>query len=333
MSFSASCVAIPSSFGVPGIGRSESSPPAVTVKAPTTRQDVSTQVESKPVISKPAESHGSLDAGKSQTPAYECGCGEKCSLSDIISGKCDSPKSQGGLFPTLAANNLSESDRKLLSGEVTLQFNQICKKYASLTSSIRSSLKQRSITPAGLTERLMDLEGFLPLRKGTKQCLLENRISEFKNATSVEDIFFILKEYCSFYNHGIIEYIVEELGTSEDKARLEKYKKDFTDYCRRSVFECPFSRGSEKSSHFTDLVMKVDSDSMIKPYTIKAVDLFHTQVAKVLQVTKHTLHLWSVEEGCLKLTFQIPLLLKTLIFPLTVDQRRNLKELGVTKLD
>ena len=320
-----------------GFERSESSPPAVALKIMAARQqDAAIQVESKPGNKESTSGDGQLGASSDSNGqrAYECTCGKNCSLTDIISRKCDAPKSKGGFFPTLAAKNLSESDRKLLGGEITMQFRQISKKYASLTSSIRASLKQQGITPAQLAEKLMDLEGFLPLRKGeNERRLLESRVSELSEATSIEKIFLILKEYCSFYNHEIIEYIVEELGTKDDKAKLKKYREDFTEYCRRSVFECPFSSGSEKSSHFIDLVMKVDSDTMIKPYTVKAIELFHTQVAKLLQVTKYTLHLWSVEEGCLKVTFHIPQFLKMVIFPLNADQRSGLKELGVAKLD
>ena len=315
--------------------RSEGSPPAaVALKMAATQQleVVSTQVDSKPESQecKLGEGQQGANGDRSNQQAYKCGCENNCSLTDIISGKC---KSKGNVFPTLTAKHLSESDRKLLGGEITMQFHQISKKYASLTSSLRSSLKQQGITPAQLVEKLMDLAGFLPLREGVKRQLLENRTSEFSKARSIEEIFHILKEYCSFYNHEIIKYIVEELGTNDDKAKLEKYKEDFTDYCRRSVFECPFSSGTEKSSHFVDLVMKVDSDTMIEPYTMKALELFHTQVAKLLQVTKHTLQLCSVERGCLKLTFHIPRFLKTVIFPLSADQKSSLKELGVAKLD
>ena len=320
------------SYHAPGFERSESSPPYVAFKA-ATQQDASTQVDHEPFSKPGSQESDRASNNRDNQHAYECGCNKNCSLTDIISGKCDSPKSKGGLFPTLAVKNLSESDRKLLGGEITMQFRQISKKYASLTSSIRASLKQQGITPAQLAEKLMDLEGFLPLREGVKRRLLEDRFSEISKATSIDEIFRVLREYCSFYNHEIVEYIVEELGTAEDKAKLEKYKEDFTDYCRRSVFECPFSSGSEKSSHFVDLVMKVDSDTMVKPYTVKAVELFHTQVAKVLQVTKYTLHLWSVEEGCLQLTFHIPRFLKTIVFPLNAEQRKSLKELGVIKLD
>ena len=314
----------------------ENSPLSMAFKA--TSQDASTQVDREPYI-KPRSQECWLDSqlgasgdGDGQQ-TYECGCGKKCSLTDIISGKCDAPKSKGGLFPTLAAKNLSKSNRKLLSGEISMQFRQMSKKYASLTPLIRASFKQQGITPTQLTEKLMNLEGFLPLREGAKRRLLENRFSEFSRATTIDGIFIILREYCSFYNHEIIEYIVEELDTEQDKANLNKYKRDFTEYCRRSVFECPFSSGSEKSSHFVDLVMKVDSDTMIEPYTMKAVELLHTQVAKVLQVTKYTLHLWSVEEGCLKVTFCILQFLKTVVLPLNADQSRDLKQLGIIKLE
>lgn len=335
VSSSAANAVVHPSYRAPGLERSESSPPAVALKAAATQQDAATQVECKPGSQESSgDGQQGASSGSDGQQAYECHCGKNCSLIDIISGKCDAPKSKGGLFPTLIAKNLSESDRKLLEGEITMQFHQISTKYASLTSSIRASLKQQEITTAQLAEKLMDLEGFLPLREGVKRQLLENRISEFSEARSIEEIFCILKEYCSFYNHEIIKYIVKELGTKDDKDKLEKYTEDFTEYCRRSVFECgPFSSGSEKSSHFINLVMKVDSDTMIEQYTVKAIQLFHTQVAKVLQVTKYTLHLWSVEEGCLKVTFRIPQFLKMVIFPLDADQRSSLKELGVAKLD
>ena len=327
-SSSAACVVEQPSYCALDFEHFETSPLSMA-----TTQDAATQPKSQESL---YDSHLGAISDSDGQQAYECGCGKKCSLTDIISGKCGLPKSKGGLFPTLTAKNLSESDRKLLSGEITMQFYQISKKYASLTSSIRASLKRQGITPAQLAEKLMDLEGFVPLRnhEGAKHRyrLLENRKSEFSKANSIEEIFSILGDYCSFYNHEIINYIVEELGTKDDKARLEKYREDFTEYCRRSVFECPFSSRSEKSPHFVDLVMKVDSD-MIGQYTMKAVELFHTQVAKVLQVTKYTLHLWKVEEGCLQVTFCIPQFLKTVVLPLNAEQRRDLTRLGVVKLE
>ena len=323
-----------------GLDRSESSPAVLALKA-NSQHDASTQVHSLdccPSTSKARDSHSVIEASNTDCDrddqyAYGCGCEERCSLIDIASGRCPSPKSTTSLFPSLVAENLSESEKELVSGHLYSEFCQISRKYASLTSSIRKSLKERKITPAQLADKLMDLNGLIPLHRGTKQPLLEDRLPEITKAVSTDEIFIVLKEYTSFFNHEIIEYIVEELGTEEDKAKLEQYKEDFIEYCKRQVFECPFYSQSKKSSKFVDLVMKVDSDSIIKPYTMKALQVFRTQVAKLLQVTKHTLHLFSIQEGCFQVTFQIPHILKAVIFPLNAEQRKGLRHSGVIKLE
>ena len=265
--------------------------------------------------------------------AYECCCSEKCNITDILSRKCPSLKATSSHFPLLVAKKLSEDDRDMLDSHLYDQFCELSMKYASLTSSIRDSLKQQKVTTAQLTEKLMDLVGFVPLRRGTERRLLEDRSQELKEATTIDDVFYILREYHSFFHHEIIKYIVEKLGTEEDKVELEKYIEDFTEYCKRSVFECPFPSGSKKSPHFVDLVMKVDSESMTRPYTLKAVRLFRKQVLTLLQITKYTLKLRNVEEGCLQLTFQIPRFLKMVVFPLNDEQRKSLKDLGIIKLE
>lgn len=325
-------------YNEPGYGRSESSPATVDLNAVTDTNSVSLQAcdpSSKPI------DQASLDCNRADStgddddnqPAYECRCSVKCSITDVVSGKCPSLKSTSSHFPLLAAKNLSESNRNMLDSHLYMQFCELSMKYASLTSSVRDSLKQQKITAAQLAEKLMDLVGFVPLRQGNECRLLENRSPELKQAETTDEVFLILKEYHSFFNYELVKYIIEKLGTEEDKANLEKYVEDFTEYCKRSVFECPFPSGSKTSPHFVDLVMKVDSESMIKPYTLKAVELFRMQVSKLLQVTKYTLKLCNVEEGCLLLRFQIPRFLKTVVFPLNSEQKKSLKDLGVIKME
>ena len=262
--------------------------------------------------------------------AFQCPCDKNCSLSDILNGKCSSTSRS---FPQLTGKGLSEGERDLLCRQLYLKFFEISKSYASLTSSVRLSLKERKITAEMLTEKLMDLEGFVPLRKGNEQYLFENRVVELSKAETIEKIFLILKEYHSFFNHEIIDYIVGQLGTEQDRKNLEKYNEEFTEYCKHSIFECPFLSCPKKLSKSVELVMKVSDSDMIKPYTVQAVKLLQAQVAKVLQLTTPALTLVSAEDGCLQLTFQIPHFLQTSVFPLHRDQRKGLTELGVVKLD
>ena len=47
----------------------------------------------------------------------------------------------------------------------------------------------------------------------------------------------------------------------------------------------------------------------------------------------HTLHILSVEEGCLQITFQIPAFVKNAIFPLSHEQKKQLERLHIQKID
>lgn len=274
-----------------------------------------------------------VDCNTDEQLAITCGCAVKCSIIDIVSRKCPSPKSTTGFFPQLVAKHLSETEKEMLCGQLYRQFLDISKKYASLTSSVRDSLKQRGITAADLTEKLMDLNGFLPLREESNARLLESHYPEMKEAEKITDLFDILRSYHSYFNYEIIRFIVEELGTEEDKGNLEKYEEDFTEYCKRSIFECPLPSDPKRSSDRVDLIMKVDSKSMTEPYTAEAVKLFKFQVATLLQITKYALYLHSVEKGCLQLTFHIPRFLTSAMFLLNTDQKRGLKELGIIRLE
>ena len=335
----------------PSYVRSESSPATLALSHKAVVQhnyDVTTQttsehdldiVKSKPVRREECHSPSIADCDIDDQFAYDCCCVPKCSITDIVSRKCPSQKSTSGIFPQLAAKNLSGNERDMLYGQLRMQFQVISTKYAKLTSSIRASLRQQGITAARLTENLMDLNGFLPLRcEGGGHRLLENKFSKMKEAETIDDVFVILKDYHSFFNHDIIDFIVEQVGTEEDKGNLEKYKEDFTEYCQRSIFECPSltsnpSVSEAGSSPFVELVMKVDSKSILEPYTAEAVNLFKFQVAKLLQITKYALQLCSAKEGCLQLTFQIPRFMKTIMFPLDAKQRKGLTELGIIKLE
>ena len=317
--------------------RYESSPAKFAEEA-TTSSKASTHVNqsSKPSIQyslDQSQGDGSSDCG---ICAYECCCNEKCNIIDIISRKCPAPKSTTSHFPLLNTQNLSGNDKDLLCGHLRRQFQQISKKYSKLVQSIKKSLRSLGVTAMELTDMLRDLQGYIPHCKkpGRQIGLLQDRIEEMEKKKTTDEVFRILSDYCSFFNHEIIKYVVEEMGTDADKASLEEYQTDFTEYCRRSIFECPFSICCDKpSSHFSVLVMKVVSDIMTKPYSMEAVRLFQAEVSSLLCITKYTLKLCSVEEGCLQLKFQIPCFLSSILFPLSDDQVKGLKDLGVIKVE
>ena len=74
-----------------------------------------------------------------------------------------------------------------------------------------------------LVSHVMTLGAFDPVFKETQVPLFSHYFKQLKSADTIPNIFLVLNDYISFFNYCIIE----ELGTEQDKAKLQNYKEDF----------------------------------------------------------------------------------------------------------
>ena len=234
------------------------------------------------------------------------------------------------LFPYLDTQNLAEDERHALYGRLTNEYKSITSSYARLNKDIRNSLQKRDITPSQLADELMELSAF-PLKvKDSSKLLLEDCFDEIEAVKSIQGVFKILRPYGSFFDCHIIKHIVNsELCTDEDRNRLHRYLNELDDYCRRNVFECQHFASADPK--FPKLILKVDS-IVSTNFSMKALDAFSANVAKNLGLSRHTLRVCSVDEGCIQLTYQIPQIVVDKIFPLTPKQEEALRSLGLSSL-
>ena len=234
------------------------------------------------------------------------------------------------LFPYLNTESLTEDERRTLCGRLTNEYKRITGSYATLNQDIRTSLQARSVTPSQLASILMELCAF-PLKiKDSSKPLLEDCLDKIEAAKSIHEVFKILRPYGSFFDCHIIKHIVNsELCTDEDRGKLHKYLSELDDYCRRNVFECPHFASSD--AKFPKLMIKVD-DLVSTNFTMKALDAFSADVAETLELSRHTLRVCSVDEGCIQLTYQIVQSIVDRVFPLTPQQENALKSLGLSSL-
>ena len=308
---------------------SENSVPTITDVA--SLQDpsaLSPCADSGPLTTDTSKESSSSTAADEPKSSYGCGCGN-CSVIDFVSGKCPKPMPTSSMFPYLNTQDMSVNDIRRLSSKLHADFQEINFKYAELTTDVRKSLEGRNVTPEQLAHDLMDLRVYTHLHDES-QPMFGDRYKELKSAKNIGEIFEILRDYGSFFSHKIIKFIVKKLGTEEDKDRLSQYEEDFREYCKRQVFECPYF--STKSPKFTDLVMKVDTKTLRKQYTIDAQEEFEESVVAVLGIANHNLKLCSVKEGCLLMTYQIPPTVEDVILTLKPEQVKDLKELGIIRL-
>ena len=211
-----------------------------------------------------------------------------------------------------------------------VESEDIVHKFWRLHSRVYKSLCKQNVPVNELVTHLLSLGTFDPVYKGSQKPALQNFFQDLHNAGNIEDVLYIIKDYFSFFNYRVIEHIVDGLGTDQDRVELQNYERDFDEYSKRRVYECPPEYGSNSDAEHVDLIVKLDS--VYENYTVKELMKFQCRLSRTLHVSSQSVRLLQVEEGCLKLTFQVPSFVQQEIFPLSSEQESALAAEGVIRM-
>ena len=205
------------------------------------------------------------------------------------------------------------------------------RKFWRLHSRVYESLCEQNISVDKLVTHLLLLDAFDPVSKAAQKPVLQSFFQELQNAESIEKVLFIIRDYFSFFNYHVIEHIVDGLGTDQDRAELQKYKKEFDEYSKRRIYECTPVYGPKSDANHAVLVLKLDS--VYEKFTVKELKKFQYRLGRIFCVSPQSvLRLCQVEEGCLQLIFQVPSFVQQEIFPLSGEQESALAAEGVIRL-
>ena len=203
--------------------------------------------------------------------------------------------------------------------------------FQKLVSATIKSLKRRCVPLDELVSHVMALGAFDPVFKEPQVPVFYHYSKELKNAETIPEVFLVLNDYFSFFNYHILEHIIEELGTEEDKTKLQTYKDDFNQYAKRWVFECLPEFGPISDADHPDIFVKVDSQ--YEKYTVEEIEGFRQKLSEILHLSSRgILRLCRVDKGCFQLMFQLPSFVQQEVFPLNREQENTLKANGVIKL-
>ena len=241
------------------------------------------------------------------------------------------PTSTTSSFPYLKLSGLSPEQQEGLRIRLCVESEDIMHKFWRLHSRVYESLRKQNIPVGRLVAHLLSLHAFDPVYKDLQKPALQSFIKELRSAGSIEDVLFIIRDYVSFFNYHVIEHIVEGLGTNQDRAELQNYKREFDEYSKRRVYECPPEYGPKSDAQHVDLVVKVDS--VFEEFTVKELKKFQYRLGRIFCVSPQSvLRLCQVEEGCLQLIFQVPSFVQQVIFPLSSEQEIAVAAEGVIRL-
>ena len=265
----------------------------------------------------------------SQKPPFGCGCG-KCTFYSYIERGCPNPIPSASSFPCLDFGGLTHEQQQELRGRLRVESENIMRKFQHLFSTVYESLCTQSIPVNKLVTHLLSLGAFDPVYKCSQKPAFHDFSKELLTAESIEKVFWVIRDYFSFFNYHVIEHIVSKLGTDQDKAELHNYKEEFDRYSMRKVYECLPVFGPASEADHADLVLKIDS--VYEQFTVEAVDNFRYRLKEILHLSQGVLRLCRVEEGCFQVMFQVPSFVQQEIFPLSSEQERAIMAEGVIKL-
>ena len=241
---------------------------------------------------------------RSQRPSFGCGCGN-CTFHSYIENGCPDPIPKTSSFPCLNVSGLTAEQQRKLRCRLRIESQEIMFKFQQLFSTVYKSLREQKVPIDALVTHHLSLGALDPVSKQSQKPLLQTYFQELQNAGNIENVLWVIRDYFSFFNYHVVERIVHRLGTAQDRVELKDYKKDFHQYSRRRIFECPPVYGPMSNAGHTDLVLKVDS--AYDQFTVEELDNFEYKLSRILHVSPQSvLRLCRVEEGCLQLIFQVP---------------------------
>ena len=235
-------------------------------------------------------------------------------------------------FPYLMrVSGLTPEQQEGLRIRLCVESEDIMHKFWHLHSRVYQSLREQNVPVDMLVAHLLSLHAFDPVYKDAQKPALQSFVKELRSAGNIEDVLFIIRDYFSFFNYHLIEHIVDGLGTDQDRAELQNYKKEFDEYSKRRIYECPPVYGPKSGANHADLVVKLDS--VYEQFTVMELKKFEYRLSRIFCVSPQSvLRLCRVEEGCVQLIFQVPSFVQQEIFPLSSEQESALAAEGVIRL-
>ena len=202
-------------------------------------------------------------------------------------------------------------------------------KFSFLTASVLRSFVSRRVSRKDVVASLMGINCFKKFSiVQTNAYIFRNQRTKLNSASSLEEVWIIIREYWSFFDYYVFTQIVKLFGNQDDKQHLDEYEQKFNEYIKRRVFPITIGSGSQDDS----VQYLVKLDSTYDGCEIGRLKRFQLRLSEILNLNPNVLRLSQVKRGSIKMIFQIPVFVIELVFPLSISQEESLKDLQVIQM-
>ena len=243
--------------------------------------------------------------------------------------------SKVGVFPYLNMEKMTKQEKESLQCKLLRDTDDLMFEFSDVIHYTIISLNaNHDVSVKILSSRLASLGAYKPIH--AQKPLLRDDLEKIGSCETIDEMFFILRKYYSFFNYGIIQQIIIWFGKPADLKRLQEYTIHFNKFCERRTFECPPDIFGHPNGDKNIIVVKTEDswdpreETQGKP--LVQVLKLKISFAKILGVEPETLYLCRIDKGCMELLFQVPSFVEEDVFPLSVEQENSLVSIGVARL-
>ena len=214
--------------------------------------------------------------------------------------------------------------------------NKLKQEFSTLFTKVRLSLQKLQVSPESVLSHLKSVEALGPT---FETVCLSARSESFGKAISRplqshEDLFPAIAPYCSWFNHLLVENLIETFCEDDEKIlqKWEAFKQRFAKYCEARVHQCPLDEFGEDhlEADTTSVVMKIDCHW--KTVKINQLEVIRDKISELLDVKPYHLYLRAVKNGCVELLFRVPTFVAVKFIPPSAEQVIALQKVCVIQL-
>jgi len=192
---------------------------------------------------------------------------------------------------------------------------------------VRLYLTGKGVTVREFVYFLKDIPGY------SRRSLFELEIQELLQQEDLIAVFEIVERRCSWFNHSVLCDIIDVYCEEDQKIKkaYQQYYTHLKKYCKHRAKSFP-RKNAFGIGGMNDRVMIMKIDRKWEDIQVQELEEVIYNLARILKVERHALHLRCVENGCVQLTLMVPSYIPDEVFPLNRTQEAALREMGVVSL-
>ena len=218
---------------------------------------------------------------------------------------------------SLSESGFSARECERIEPKIRKRSMTISYQYEALFTKFQKSMKEREIPVKKLAIHLLGFQAFdQAYAYESNQILFSEEYETIRKAKNIDEVLLVVRKYSSF-SYQILEQLILNLGTENDKEELLKYENAFQKYAKCRLYECPSKFGSDTSQAKVFITLdKAYRNSPLNHLSLltkNLCEIFHISVTGVLR-------LYTKGIGSIKLVFVTPHFVERYIFPLSTKQ-------------